>query len=74
MLWTRDASPMLLDRYGIRTVIMMPENPVSGEPYAMLDFLREDPQWHLVYRDPLSLVYVRGEENGDIVYRFSMPK
>jgi hypothetical protein len=74
MLWTRDASPMLLDRYGIQTVIMMPKNPVSGEPYAMLGFLREDPQWHLVYRDPLSLVYVRGKENRDIVYRFSMPK
>jgi hypothetical protein len=73
MLWTRDASRMLLDRYGIRTVIMMPTNPVSGEPYAMLDFLRDDPQWHLVYRDAISVIYVRGRENKDIIYKFSMP-
>lgn len=63
MLWDRRAARRLLDRYGIRIVIMPPPNPYTGKGYELLNILNEDRQWRLVFKDTAALVYVRGKEN-----------
>ncbi len=59
MLWDPAKWKALMDRYGIRTVIMPPQNPSTGEPYGLPRFLFADPDWKLVYRDEVALIFIR---------------
>jgi len=67
ILWNEKAYGMILDRYGVDIIIMMPDNPFTGERYDLVGFLARDPQWHMVYRDDISMVYLRGESNSSLI-------
>ena len=69
MLWDPSTATKLLNGYGIRTVIIPPGNPFTGEAYELVKILDFDKQWHLVFRDQFSLVYVRGGENDGLMKR-----
>ncbi len=65
---------MLFDSYRINTIIMPARNLSTGEMYTVVNYLVRDSQWYLLYADEVSLIFVRGDENADLVKRFSMSK
>ena len=50
---------MLLDRYGVNTVIVPERSFMSGELYALVGLLTESPAWDLRYSDKTALIFVR---------------
>lgn len=74
ILWDEGKGKELLNRNGINMVIIPGVHYLTGELYALADFLYRDPEWHLVYADETALVLLRGEANRRIVERRSLPK
>ncbi len=74
MLWDIPEARQLFDRYGINTVIIQAISPFTGELYTIVNYLVRDSQWHLVYIDETSLIFIRGSENAAIIRTFSIPK
>jgi hypothetical protein len=48
-----------LDRYGINTALIRTCYFDTGEPVNLLDGLVRDPDWALVYRDAVAVIFVR---------------
>ena len=63
MLWDKSRAGSLFDLYGIKTIIIPPANPFTGEAYELVKFLDKEKQWINIYKDETSLIYIRGKEN-----------
>lgn len=50
---------MFLDRYQVRTIVTKACTVDSGEHYPLLDRLRGNPDWALVFADVSALIFVR---------------
>lgn len=74
ILWNGSEAKSLFDYYGIKVIIIPGLSPFTGELYELVNILKNDEQWHLVFADETAMVFVRGAENHDIIRRFSLPK
>lgn len=74
MLWDIPEAPILLDHYKITIIAMPATSPRTGEFYTILNYLAMSDQWHLVYYDETSVVFLRGIENAQLTEKFSIPK
>lgn len=55
----RDGWARLLDRYGVNTIVTRTCYFDTGGPLKLISALAGNPDWALVYRDDVALVYVR---------------
>lgn len=61
VVWT-DEWKRFFDFFGIKTVIMPKEGEITGRVrYPLLDHLYNDREWHLVYSDDVSVIFVKGD-------------
>ena len=74
MIWDTPVAQPLFERYGINIIIIPGIDPFTGELYTIVNQLFRDNQWHLVYRDEISLIFIRGQENDPLIKKLSMPK
>jgi len=64
-----------LNAYKINFIIAFSVGNFSGRLVPLIHALLNDPEWHLVYMDNISLVFVRdSEDNSGIIRQFSFPK
>lgn len=59
MLWATPAGIELLRQEQFDMVMLPPSNRFTGERYALIDYLRMRPEWHLLYQDRNAVVFVR---------------
>ena len=65
----------MLSAYNINFILTFSVDNFSGRLVPLVYALFNDPQWHLVYMDNLSLIFVRDvPENKEIIQRFGLPK
>lgn len=74
ILWDEVEGKKLLDRNDVNIVVIPGVHYLTGELYALAEYLYRDPQWHLVYADDTALVLLRGEANRTIIERRALPK
>ena len=55
----------VLDKFGVKTIVSKACTVDSGQHYPLLDKLRENPRWALVFADESSLVFVRRDAVGE---------
>jgi hypothetical protein len=72
MLSGSDEGVRLLDAYDIRVVLASGVDRISFQPAYLIARLANDPHWSLVFADEDAVVFVRGEENADIVERYAL--
>lgn len=58
ILWATPAGRQLLHDFGF-SLVMIPEYAMSGERYALVDYLAQHPGWALLYRDNTAHVFQR---------------
>jgi hypothetical protein len=64
-----------LNAYKVNFIITFSVGNFSGRIVPLIPALLNDPEWHLVYMDNISLIFMRdSEENQEIIRRFSFPK
>jgi hypothetical protein len=64
-----------LDTYRIDFIVTFSVDNFSGSLIPLIPALLNDPAWHLVYMDNISLVFLReSPQNRKIINRFSLPK
>ena len=59
ILWATPSGVELLRREQFDTVMLPPSNRFTGERYALVDYLRIQPEWHMQYQDRDAVVFVR---------------
>jgi len=65
----------LLNAYKVNFIVTFSVGNFSGRLMPLIPGLLNDPEWHLVYMDNISLIFVRGrQENQEIIARFGIPK
>ena len=64
ILWATPSGVELLRREQFDVVMLPPSNRFTGERYALLDYLRAQPEWRLAYQDRDAVVFVRSYKNG----------
>jgi hypothetical protein len=65
----------ILDAYNIDFIITFSVDKFTGNLIPLIPAILNDPEWHLVYLDNVSLIFVRGSnQNRNIINRFEMPK
>lgn len=65
----------ILDASGVNTIMIPGTHDISGETYPLIRRLSNDPQWFLIYRDDVALIYVRDVgRNRDLIARYAMDK
>jgi hypothetical protein len=64
-----------LNAYKVNFITTFSVGNFSGRLVPLIAALMNDPDWHLVYMDNISLIFVRdSEENRGIIRQFSFPK
>ncbi len=64
-----------LNAYKVNSIVMFSVGNFSGRLVPLIPAILNDPEWHLVYMDNISLVFVRDSVgNREIIRRFSIPK
>ncbi|MDQ7787192.1 MAG: hypothetical protein RDU01_06250 [Thermodesulfovibrionales bacterium] len=65
----------LLDQYHVHTILTFSVDAFSGQLVPFIPVLLHDPQWHLVYMDNISLIFIKNiPENQSLINTFSIPK
>jgi len=65
----------LLDAYRVNFIVTFSVGNFSGKLVPLISALLNEPSWHLVYMDNISLVFIRQKpETQGIIGRFSIPK
>ncbi|MDQ7787191.1 MAG: hypothetical protein RDU01_06245 [Thermodesulfovibrionales bacterium] len=65
----------LLDAYQVNFIVTFSVGNFSGKLVPLISALLNEPSWHLVYMDNISLIFVREKpENEGIIGRFALPK
>ena len=59
ILWATPAGIELLHREQFDVVMLPPGNRFTGERYTLIDYLRAQPEWRMVYQDHDAVVFVR---------------
>jgi hypothetical protein len=73
-LWGADWKG-IFDRYRVNTVAIPAISKSTGETYPLAGNLLWDKEWHLVYRDDVSLVFVRATPaNAEVIGRHELGK
>lgn len=62
-----------LDSYGISIVLIPPFNDFTGQLNPLLEYLAANPQWRLIHYDETSVLFVRGDENAELIRRLAVP-
>jgi hypothetical protein len=64
-----------LRSYNIDFIITFSVDQFTGTLVPLIPALLYDPEWHLVYMDNISLIFVKdGDQNNHIIDRFGVPK
>jgi hypothetical protein len=65
----------LLNAYNVNFILTFSVGNFNGRLVPLIPALLSDPEWHLVYMDNISLIFVRDNpENREILSRFELPK
>jgi len=65
----------LLDKYGIKFMVVYSVNSFSGRLLPLIPAMLNDQEWHLIYLDSISLIFLRDtSENRPVINKFGMPK
>jgi hypothetical protein len=65
----------LLKAYKVNFIITFSVNNFTGTLIPLIQALYGDPEWHLIYMDNYSLIFIRDRsENMEIIRRFDLPK
>ena len=64
ILWATPNGIELLRREQFDVIMLPPGNRFSGERYALVDYLRTQPEWRMAYQDRDAVVFVRGNRSG----------
>ena len=65
----------LLNAYNVSSIITYSVGNFTGRLVPLIPALLSDPEWHLVYFDNVSLIFVRDSaQNAGILSRFDLPK
>lgn len=65
----------ILNSYHVNTIIIPGTHDISGEAYPLLLKLSNAPQWFLIYRDDVALVFVRDTgRNHELIAKYAMDK
>ena len=59
ILWATPSGIALLRREQFDVVMLPPSNRFTSERYALVDYLRMQPEWHMQYQDRDAVVFVR---------------
>lgn len=64
-----------LNKHGITFIVTYSVSTFSGHLIPLIPAILHDPEWHLVYIDSISLIFLKdSHENHDIVMKESLPK
>jgi len=61
ILWATPGGIELLRREQFDMVMLPPSNRFTGERYALIDYLRVQPEWRMAYQDRDAVVFVRSD-------------
>jgi hypothetical protein len=65
----------LLNAYKVNFIITFSVGNFSGRLVPLIPALLNDPEWHLIYMDNISLIFLRGSpENRETIEKFGLPK
>jgi len=65
----------IIDAYNINFIVTFSVSDFTGKLIPLIPELNYDPEWHLVYMDNYSLIFVKNSpENRGIIDKFDMPK
>ena len=65
----------MLSAYNINWILTFSVDNFSGKLVPLVYALLNDPEWHLIYMDNISLIFLRDlPENKDLIQRFGLPK
>ena len=65
----------ILNAYNVNFILTFSVGNFTGRLVPLIPALVNDPEWHLVYLDNISLIFARDSaENLEIISRFSVPK
>jgi hypothetical protein len=65
----------ILNAYNVNFIVTFSVGNFTGRLVPLIPALLNDPGWHLVFMDNISLVFVRdSSENQEIIRRYSFPK
>lgn len=73
-LWLPAEMQSIFDRRNVDSIIMPRLNPFTGELYGLTDYLWKSPLWVQVYRDPLSMVFIRTGRYPELERRLAIDK
>jgi hypothetical protein len=63
-----------LQAYNANFIITSSVNEFSGKLGPLVPELIKDPEWHLIYMDDISLIFLKdGSDNAEIINKFGMP-
>jgi tetratricopeptide (TPR) repeat protein len=65
----------LLNAYNVSSIITYSVGNFTGRLVPLIPALLRDPEWHLVYFDNISLIFVKDDaRNSEIIKKFDLPK
>lgn len=65
----------VLQTYKVNFIVTFSVDKFTGNIVPLIPALYHDPEWHLVYMDKISLIFLReSPENEQLIQRFGMPK
>ena len=64
ILWATPVGIEWLRHEQFSVVMLPPSNRFTGERYALIDYLRVQPEWAMAYRDSNAVVFIRRGEGG----------
>ncbi|MFA6055803.1 MAG: hypothetical protein WC769_10545 [Thermodesulfovibrionales bacterium] len=65
----------MLSAYNINFIMTFSVDNFSGRLVPLVYALLNDPEWHLIYMDNISLIFLRdAPENKELIQRFGLPK
>ena len=67
ILWATPIGIEWLRREQFNTVMLPLSNRFTGERYALIDYLRAQPEWAMAYRDNNAVVFIRRGDGGGTI-------
>lgn len=65
----------ILQAYEVKFIVTFSVNEFTGRLMPLIPAILNDPEWHLIYMDNNSLIFLQeSPENKEVIKRFSMPK
>lgn len=65
----------MLNAYNVNLIVTYSVGNFTGKLVPLVPALLNDPEWHLIYFDNISLIFVKdGAENSEIIKKYDLPK